>query len=129
MTIRRFARPDATVRIHLRDYDGSDDWVDVRESLTFVDSVELRDIAIGGATQSQDGVRIEVAAARLKLELLKRSIVAWSFRVDPADPAPVPVSPGAIERLDANLGDWLAERIDGLYSKNSETSRPSLAPV
>jgi hypothetical protein len=92
-----------TVRIELREFDGSDDWVEVRAGLRFEDIAAMVD-----ARQRQG----DVAFSR---ELLRRSIVAWSFRVSPDDPEPVRVTPGTIEQLDAGLALWLVAQLNSLY--------------
>jgi hypothetical protein len=119
----RFVRPTDTVRISLAEFDGSEDWVDVRGALSWRDMLELRALAIGGATQGGDGgVELRVDPWRAQLELLARAIVGWSFRAADGDPAPIPVSRSAIEQLDPALGDWLAQRIDALYQGSQGNS-------
>ena len=53
--MRRFATPGETVRISLREFDGSDDWVEVRAALSYRDHIELRAMAVSGAIQTPDG--------------------------------------------------------------------------
>jgi len=112
----RFVRPTETVRIYLTEFDGSEDWVDVRAALSWRDSLELRALAIAGATQSQDGVQLQIDPWRAQLELLSRAIVNWSLKYAPDDPAPIPVTRSAIEQLNPQLGDWLAQKIDAMYA-------------
>jgi len=122
--VRRFARPDETVRISLREFDGSDDWVEVRAALSYRDSIELRAMAVSGAIQTPDGVQLQIDTGRAQLELLCRAIVGWSLRASEHDPAPLPVTRELIERLDQSLGDWLAQRIDQLYQGTRPNSQP-----
>lgn len=113
----RFARTNDTVRISLREFDGSEDWVDIRAALPYRDWLALRGMAVSGATQGAGGeVRLDIDTGRAQLELLCRAIVGWSFKAADGDPAPVPVSRQLIEQLDPALGDWLAQRIDAHYS-------------
>jgi hypothetical protein len=128
--VRRFARPDETVRISLREFDGSDDWVDVRATLSYRDHLELRSMAVSGAVQTAEGMHLQIDTGRAQLELLCRAIVAWSLRASEHDPAPLPVTRELIERLDQSLGDWLAQRIDQLYQSARPNSQPgsSAAP-
>ena len=126
--MRRFARPDETVRISLREFDGSDDWVEVRAALSYRDSIELRAMAVSGAIQTPDGVQLQIDTGRAQLELLCRAIVGWSLRASERDPAPLPVTRELIERLDPALGDWLAQRIDALYQDARPNSQPGSSP-
>jgi hypothetical protein len=128
--VRRFARPDETVRISLREFDGSDDWVDVRAALSYRDHLELRSMAVSGAVQTAEGMHLQIDTGRAQLELLCRAIVGWSLRASEHDPAPLPVTRELIERLDQSLGDWLAQRIDQLYQGSRPNSQPgsSAAP-
>jgi len=126
--VRRFARPDETVRISLREFDGSDDWVEVRAALSYRDSIELRAMAVPGAIQTPDGVQLQIDTGRAQLELLCRAIVGWSLRASEHDPAPLPVTRELIERLDPALGDWLAQRIDALYQDARPNSQPGSSP-
>lgn len=121
--MRRFATPGETVRISLRDFDGSDDWVEVRAALSYRDSIELRAMAVSGAIQTPDGVQLQIDTGRAQLELLCRAIVGWSLRASEHDPAPLPVTRELIERLDPALGDWLAEQIDRLYQAGRPNSQ------
>lgn len=121
--MRRFATPGETVRISLREFDGSDDWVEVRAALSYRDHIELRAMAVSGAIQTPDGVQLQIDTGRVQLELLCRAIVGWSFRAAEGDPAPLPVTRELIERLDPALGDWLAERIDRLYRDGRPNSQ------
>jgi hypothetical protein len=126
--VRRFARPDETVRISLREFDGSDDWVEVRAALSYRDSIELRAMAVSGAIQTPDGVQLQIDTGRAQLELLCRAIVGWSLRASEHDPAPLPVTRELIERLDQSLGDWLAQRIDALYQDSRPNSHQGSSP-
>ena len=126
--MRRFARADETVRISLREFDGSDDWVEVRAALSYRDSIELRAMAVSGAIQTPDGVQLQIDTGRAQLELLCRAIVGWSLRASEHDPAPLPVTRELIERLDPALGDWLAQRIDQLYQAARPNSQPGSSP-
>lgn len=121
MSISRFARTDEVVRVDLREFDGSDDWVELRAALSWGDMLAVRRASMpratahtGGASAGEMDVQIDVGARQL--ELLARALVRWSFRASPEDPQPLPVSRDLITRLDARLADWLAERADQLYS-------------
>ena len=126
--MRRFARPDETVRISLREFDGSDDWVDVRAALSYRDHIELRAMAVSGAVQTAEGMHLQIDTGRAQLELLCRAIVGWSLRASEHDPAPLPVTRELIERLDPALGDWLAQRIDRLYEASRPNSQQGSSP-
>lgn len=119
--INRFARTDETVRIELREFDGSDDWVEVRAALSWGDMLAVRKASMPRATAAPGTPEMEVqidVGAR-SLELLSRAIVRWSFRAAEGDPAPLPVSRDLITKLDARLADWLADRVDSLYGEGS----------
>lgn len=115
MSVNRFSSGRGTHRILLAEYDGSDDWVDIRESLPWRDALALRSMGVTGMRQTGPGqVEYVLDAPRVRLELMARAIIAWSF-TDGQNP--VPVNRQTIEMLDSRLGDWLAEKIDAYYEK------------
>lgn len=116
---------DETYRIGLREHDGSDEWVDIKDELTDKDQRRfIRDMqALGADMQVHAGGTLELRAADAAAYIdvfLPRVIVAWSL--------PMPVSPAAIDGLKGGLSGFLfgkaqahynAQRLSAEEEKNS----------
>jgi hypothetical protein len=95
------------------------EWVDIKHQMTYGDSVALQEAMMkaiirkdslrpGSDTPFDEAVsEIEIHSG--KLTLLKRNIVAWSYKDQSG--SPLPVSLENIERLDQKTGDYIADEI------------------
>lgn len=116
-----FASTDEVVRIDLRPVTGTDDWVEVRATLRYGDTLAIRNAAVQRARRGADGdLDLALAIGALQLERLARAIVRWSLRMHPDDPAPVPVTREAIQALHPRVADYISERLDELYGEAQE---------
>lgn len=106
-----------THRIELSEFDGSGNWVDIKAGRSYGDS--LRQTKAGlqvrfGKRDQEGAVDFDMMASRLAL--FEQSIVAWSLRADEGDAEPMPLTRETYtERLSEDVGEWLAEQIQGYY--------------
>jgi len=112
----------ATHRILLADYDGSDNWVDIRagRSSGAASRVQFAGMRITGVTATGTPI-LDVREDPLVLmrrQLFVESIVGWSLRADEADEAPMPLTPDVfVEVLDGDVGEWLDGQITSYYAR------------
>ena len=104
-----FVNPDARHRITLTEFDGSDEWVEVREDLSYTQQLAILRAA-GGPGVATGTVEANLQASYL--ELLRQSVTAWSFT--DADGSPVPVGDAAFGQL-GPVAKWLVDTIDAYY--------------
>lgn len=95
---------EETHRISLKEFDGSDEWVDIKDELTDKDERALA-VALGsrGARFVDRGDGLMEVEGNADLEsyadvILARCIRGWSF-VHPKNHQPIPVTPQNIARL------------------------------
>lgn len=114
-----------THRIYLKDFDGSENWVDIRASRTYGQRLRTASAAVRVQMPTQPGEqsRAEVDLYGLRIGLLEQSIVAWSLKADDADPEPMPLTRESFASLDEALGEWLAEQIESYYDSRLEAVR------
>ncbi len=128
----------ATHRLFVTDYNGSDDWVDIKEARTSAATLRYRSAGMNIQGADVDGrpiVSAELNQAAMRNVLFQSSIVTWTLKADDADSAPMPLSPTTFDNLDADFADWLDRRITAYYATRrltedalGELNAPSTAP-
>jgi hypothetical protein len=101
----RFVSPDVK-RLPLSD----DDWIEVKERLTYKERQQLSGAMFRSVKGAADDQEMGVDFARYAILRLKTWLVDWSFR-DKED-KPVPLSSAAIENLDPADADEIGEALD-----------------
>lgn len=107
-----------THRIELVDFDGSDNWVDIRAARSY--GAAQRQKAAGlrmkiGDKGKNSEVDFDFAASNLVM--FKESIVAWSLKRSETDADPMPLTEETFrEGLGETIGEWLAEEMQAYYS-------------
>jgi hypothetical protein len=124
---------DNKYRIYLRDFDGSDNWVDIKERRSENDknAVQMAGVKIGqgnamftmpgtGVTLPADLSGFDFLAARIVR--FERMIIAWSLKANDDDAEPMPLTEDTFRnRLDADVAEWLTDQIETYY----QNRRPS----
>ena len=107
-------------RIELKEYNGSADWVDIKEgrSSAAATRVQFAGMQIVGVTASGDPI-LDVRAdplLKMRTALFVESIVAWSLRYDESDAETMPLDAETFtEVLDGDVADWLDKTITTYY--------------
>lgn len=116
------SKAEVTHRIRLADYDGSDEWVDIkaRRSIADKEAESFAGVKLSGGKVSLTGdMTADVSDfdfAAVRVVRFQRSIVAWSLKADDADPAPMPLTEDTFRNvLDAELTEWLSDAILRYY--------------
>lgn len=116
----RLANVTGRHRLTLREFDGTDDWVEIRagRSSRAAARINSAGVEIGGLTA--DGrplLSAKFDLNEMRSVLFEESIVAWSFRGDDGASGPLPVERYTFEALDGPLGAWLDAEITRYYSQ------------
>ncbi len=111
-------------RISLAGYDGSDNWVDIREGRSSAAAARVNAAAVRMTGVSADGtpsIGAELNLAAMRLQLFRESILAWSLTRDEADTEPMPLNDTSFEQLDGDVATWLDGEITAYYARRRRT--------
>lgn len=111
----------AAHRIYLAEFDGSDNWVDVREGRSSAAAERYRtagmhvtgiDINSGTVYIGQGGLDL---AARRNI-LFQQAILAWSLKAEDGDDEVMPLRAETYDQLPDQFAEWLEQRILAYYA-------------
>jgi hypothetical protein len=107
----------ATHRIELTEFDGSDNWVDIKAARSSGDATRLLQSAahITGIDGMNRPLFDTIDLGKLHSGLFQSSIVAWSLKGDDGDAEPMALTPANFDGLDELVGNWLAHQIQTYY--------------
>lgn len=107
-------------RISLKEFDGSDNWVDIYAQRTSGAAARLASVSFVITGVNGDGTPVIRAAedflAQMRSQLFRDSIVEWSLKADDDDPSPMPLTVATFELLlGEQVGNWLDQTITAYY--------------
>ncbi len=107
----------AAHRILLKELDGSDNWVDIREGRSYgmmMDGLARAGLVTGiSAYGTPQYASIDLKSAALAL--LEQSVLAWSLRAEDSDAEPMPLERESYENLPEQVAVFLNQRIQAHY--------------
>jgi hypothetical protein len=115
-----------THRISLQEYDGSDDWFEIAEALSFPDRIEVNDALMRPSVASPG--MFDYTQHHGRFVQLAKALRGWSFtqavrvngeeREEPWElPGTEPGRREELTRLDGDLGAWMALQVDLYYGR------------
>lgn len=120
-----------THRINLREFDGSDNWVEIkaRRSPADVEACRVAGIKPGVPMESINGVVRVTGFTVEQFDFLatramrfRRHIVAWSLKLRDEDPEPMPLTDDVFRNvLDDDVSEWLSGEIEKYYESRKPT--------
>lgn len=108
------ARKDATHRISLGPFDGSDNWVDIKAVRSYGDRLKASGAAAMAAASSGGGA---LAVMEQRMVLFETCLVAWSLRAEDGDPQVMALTREAFTDLPEHVGDYIATEMLAHYNR------------
>jgi hypothetical protein len=114
-------------RIELSEFDAEayqGGWVDIRDTRSWADTkrIEGASLEMTRAGNGTEEVLMRVDLLARALMVLETAIVAWSLTGEDGQPLPATRSGYSSDQFDAELGEWLMERIEAHYEAGRRTA-------
>ncbi|SRR5579885_398876 len=106
-------------RISLKEFDGSDNWVDIREGRSSRAAARINSAGIELTGLSLDGrpnISTKFDLNEMRVALFEESIVAWSLTGEEAATGALPLDRHTFEQLDSDVAAYLDAEITRYYA-------------